>query len=142
MLTRPEKILVWFALITGALTVAATIWLALFSEQSQSAFLLIFYFLLGSLSILAGYYGLAIKPWAFWLLFGIFAIQLGEYFSHNFFFSFIGPFAFRFELQWGVPPTQFNLNPIAAVVCLYSVKAARGLTRRSSGSTQAPPAEL
>lgn len=141
-LIRSEKILAWFAIINGVLTVANTIFILVFSIGSPNLVGAMFCLVLGGLSTFAGIQCLAAKPRGFWLLFGIFAIQIVEYLSQFFSISLIEPLSFKLGFVWFEPPSRINFNVLALLVCVYSARGAQRLTRRSSGSPQAAPAEL
>jgi hypothetical protein len=134
VLLRSEKILAWFALLNGALCLAFLIGNLFFKKIIPFDVFLIC-LVMGALNLTAGYYGLKAKPWAFWLLFGLFTFQLVEYFSNSFSFSFIGLFSMKFGFQWGQTREHFsmvNFNIIAIVVCFYAVRAAHHLKRNNT----------
>lgn len=141
-LIRSEKILAWFAIANGVLTAANPILILAFGLGSPNLVGAIFCLVLGAFSTIAGIQCLTAKPWAYWLLFGTFAIQVAEYFSQSFSISLIEPLSFKFGFQWFEPPSRINFNVLALLVCFYSARAAQRLTSRSSGSPQAAPAEL
>lgn len=128
-LTKSVKALAWFGIVNGALTAATQVLLPLMTAQSLRTVGLVLFLVLGIASFVAGFYGLRAKPWAFWLLFATFLIQCVEYFSGNFFFSFVGPLSLKFGWGWKSPPSHFNLNVLAIAVCFL---AARTATRLAS----------
>ena len=137
-LTKPQKWLAWFALVSGALTIlTATVLPAIFGPPLAPIAVSVF-FLFGLGGLIAGYFGLAGRPWAFWLLFATYLIQLADYRSESFFFSFIGPVNLTFGWGWNDPPSHFRINILAVVVCLLASGSAVGLTSRSTGSPSTP----
>lgn len=132
VLLRSEKILAWFALLNGVLCIIPLIGNLFFKKVIPFDVFLI-YLVMGALNLTAGYYGLKAKSWAFWLLFGVFAFQLVEYFSNSFYFSFIGPLSMKFGFQWGQTREHFsviNFNIFAMVVCFYAIRTAHHLKRK------------
>lgn len=133
-LNKPQKWLAWFALVNGALTTLTPTVLSPIFGQVLPPIAVAVYFLLGLGSLVAGYWGLRARAWAFWLLFGTFLIQIAEYRSQSFFLSFIGPLNLKFGWGWNDPPRAFNLNILAIVICFLASASAVGLTsRRGSG---------
>lgn len=133
-LSRSGKFLAWFSLINGLLTIATPLLLNFVFKQPLPLFAAISFVVLGVIGVVAGYYSLGAKTWAFWLLFILFLIQIAEYFSSSFFFSFIGPLSLKFG--WGSvsPPSRTNINLLALVICVLAYKNARSLTHPSSGT--------
>jgi hypothetical protein len=132
-----EKKLSWFALIYGVLTIVTAIALPMFGQMLPPVGVAV-WLLLGVGSMLAGYVALTAKVWGFWLLFLVFLVQLAEYHSQTFFFSFIGPFSVKFGWGWNDPPSSININLLAFVICSLAFHCAISLTERSSGSPTAP----
>jgi len=134
-LSRSGKVLAWFSLINGFLTLATPILLNFVFKQPLPLFVAVTFVALGVVGVIAGYYGLGAKVWAFWLLFSLFLIQIAEHFSPNFFFSFIGPLSLKFG--WGSvsPPSRTNINLLALVICIFAYINARSLTHHSSGTS-------
>ena len=64
-MSRIPKVVAWFALVTGALTLAWWIMLFFVPHQPISRFAIANVLMLGSLSVVGGYFGLKAKPWAF-----------------------------------------------------------------------------
>ena len=114
----------WFAIGNGALTAATPILFAVFASQELPANATVWFLLLGVASTVAGVSGLRAKPWGYWLLFAAFLVQCAEYFSQGFFISFIGPLSLKAGWGWVSPPSRFNLNILAIVVCVLSARAA------------------
>jgi hypothetical protein len=138
-LSRSGKLLAWFSLINGLLTIATPLLLNLMFKQPLPPFIAVTFVILGAISVVAGYYCLGAKVWAFWLLFILFLIQIAEHFSPNFFFSFIGPLSLKFGWSSVSPPSRTNLNLLAIVVCFFAFKNARSLTHHSSGTPNGAP---
>jgi len=138
-LSRSGKLLAWFSLINGFLTIATPILLYFVFKQPLPPFVAITFTVLGIVGVIAGYYGLRANVWAFWLLFLLFLIQIAEHFSPGFFFSFIGPLSLKFG--WGSvsPPSRTNINVLALVVCIFAYINARSLTHHSSGTPNGAP---
>ena len=139
---RSGKILAWFALISGVTTIVTPVLVRLLSSAWWPPFSIALCLALGIGSATGGYFGLKGKAWAFWLLFGVFLVQIAEYASQTFYISFIGPVALKFGWGWYSPPSHFNLNVLAILVCIFAAYVARGLTRRSSGPPQPASAQL
>jgi len=134
-LSRSGKLLAWFSLINGLLTIAMPILLNfVFKQPLLPLFVAITFVVLGIVGVIAGYYGLGAKVWAFWLLFFLFLIQIAEHFSPSFFFSFIGPLSLKFGLSSVSPPSHTNINLLALVICIFAYINARSLTHQSSGT--------
>ena len=138
-LSRSGKFLAWFSLINGSLTIATPILLNFVFKQPLPSFIAITFFVLGVIGVIAGYYGLGAKVWAFWLLFALFLVQIAEHFSPGFFFSFIGPLSLKFG--WGSvsPPSRTNINLLALIICFFAYINARSLTHHSSGTPSGAP---
>lgn len=133
-LNRSEKILAWFALVYGVYMLLLSI-PVLVHHLPFVAFATLIYLVIALTSATAGYQGLAAKPWAFWLLFWVFAIQLVDYMSDSYSFSLITPFNMKAGLILQLKPGhigRLSLNILAVVVCFYSAKAAKSLKHRST----------
>lgn len=126
-----EKKLSWFALISGLLTIVTLIALPLFGQMLPLMGVVI-WLSLGVGSMLAGYVALTGRVWGFWLLFVVFLVQLCEYHSQTFFFSFIGPMSVKFGWRWNALPSAINLNLLAFVICCLAFHCATSLSERSS----------
>lgn len=131
-LPKSIRFLAWFGIVNGILTVATPVVLPLLSEPLLPLSIIVFYVLLGGASAVSGFYGLKAKQWAFRLLFVTFLVQCGEYFSENFFLSLIGPLSLKFGWGWYSPPSHFNINILAIVVCVFAARAIIFLTPSSS----------
>jgi hypothetical protein len=127
-ITRSTKYLAWFAIINGIINITTPLVIPLFTSQSLPLLSNGILILLGVASSVAGFYGLKGKSWAFWLLFGTFLIQCVEYFSQHFYFSFIGAVELKIGWGWHSPPSHINLNILAIVVCILSVRTATRLS--------------
>ncbi|MFK7087273.1 hypothetical protein AAFM71_00545 [Chromobacterium violaceum] len=132
VLSKSAKALAWFGIVNGALTVVTPVLLSIFGTQSVPAAAFVLLIPLGIASIIAGLHGLKTKSWAFWLLFLTFFVQTAEYFSESFFFSFIGPLSIKFGWGWNSPPSHFNLNILAIVVCVFASRIAAQLASHSA----------
>lgn len=126
-LSRSGRLLAWFSLVNGLITLATPFLLSVLFKQPVPLFVFFSCAVLSLVSLTAGYYGLQANAWAFWLLFVLFLIQGAEYFSPSFFISFIGPVSLKFG--WGsmVPPSRTNINLLALVVCYFAYQNARHL---------------
>jgi len=133
---KSATILAWFAIVNGVLTLATPLFATLFGQHVPLQVIVII-LVLGFLSGLCGFYGRRANTWAFWLLFVLFLLQSAEYFSQTFSFSFVGPLNFKFGWGWYNPPSRFNINLLAIVVCIWAAYAARcvgALRAKLSGS--------
>lgn len=133
-----SKKLAWFALLYGALTFIAPALLPLAFGQMLSPFPVVIYLSIGAGSMIGGYFGLAAKPWAYWLLFSVFLVQLVQYYSQSFVFNLAGPIAVKLGWGWNDPPSSVNINLLAFVVCVLAFYSAVTLTGRSDGVPSAP----
>ncbi|MBX9899296.1 MAG: hypothetical protein K2Y28_00805 [Burkholderiaceae bacterium] len=126
-LNKRAKGVAWFGIVNGVLSVIHPVLLSIFGNQAVPPISFIFLISVGITSLAAGLYGLKGKSWAFRLLFFTFLIRTVEYFSESFFFSFIGPLSLKFGWGWNSPPSHFNLNILAIVICVLSIRAATRL---------------
>jgi hypothetical protein len=126
------------------LTIATPVLLPIVASQSLPLGATLWFVVVGIASTVAGVSGLRAKPWAYWLLFATFLVQCAEYFSQGFPFSFIGPLSLKFGWVWVSPPSRFNLNVLAIVVCVLSARIALrlGASPRSSISVRSATQEL
>lgn len=137
-LERLEKAVAWFAIINGVMT-----FVALFTAADTLPLAgLIGYFALGIGSIVAGCFGLRGRIWAYCLLLVVFLVQLVEYHSSTFFFSFVGPLSLKFGWAWSEPSITFNINILAVVVCSLAFHCAASLAERSRRWPSAPADKL
>jgi hypothetical protein len=136
---RGAKIVSWFALVTGVLTVAAAAVMPLVSGQSLPVVAVAVLVGLGLATAAAGYFGLKNHPWAFWVLFGVSLVQVAEYFSETFSVSFIGPFSIKMGFVWLSPPSRLNINVLALTVAVLALITARRLTAASTRTRDEAP---
>jgi hypothetical protein len=136
------KLLAWFAIANGLFTVATPVFLLYLSRQTLPQAAIVLFMQLGGTSLVAGYYGQRGKPWAFWLLFATFFVQVAEYFSETFFFSFIGPLSLKIGWGWHSPSSHFNVNVLAIAVCILAARSAIQSGRQATtGSSPESSAE-
>ena len=138
-LPRGVKVLGWFALITGVLTVATPAVMPLLSGQTLPFVTATVFAVLGVATAAAGYFGLRGKAWGFWVLFGVSLLQVAEYFAETFFVSFIGPLSFKVGWGWHSPPSRVNINVLALAVCVFAFITARRLTAASTQTRDEAP---
>jgi hypothetical protein len=123
------RILARFALVTGGLTVVGPLVIPRIAGQSFPMSTTVIWVVLGTASLISGFFGLRRAPVGFWLLFVIFLAQAVEYFSPTFYFSFVGPFALKVGWGWYSPATRVNVNVVAVVVCFFAFRAARAVAQ-------------
>ena len=123
-LASSTKLLAWFAIINGVLAITAPAWWPLLTPQAMPITGVWIYILTGLMSLMSGIFGLQAKRWAFLLLFLTFLIQCADYYSENFFVSFIGPLSLKVGLILKSPPGWFNVNVLAIVVCVLALRSA------------------
>jgi hypothetical protein len=137
---RSAKALAWFAIIFGVVSIGTVGW-GLVNGQPhfvEIAALLCY----GAAGLVAGRFALKERRWAYWSIFAIFAIQLVEWFTPRFFFSFIGPISMKVGWGWESPPERFNINLVAVVACALAFRHALRLTPVQDdrgGDTSTPP---
>lgn len=130
LLTRSQKLLAWLGVVHGVLSAATPLLLPWLTGHSMPAFGIMASLALGMGSFVAGVYGLRGRPWAFWLLFATFLVQCVEYFSHNVYFSLVGPFSLKVGWGWAAPPSHVNVNVFALAICIWSANVAKRLRKR------------
>jgi hypothetical protein len=143
VIPKLAKVVAWFAIAYGILTLLAVFVGPLVIDRSVSLLTSGEWTVIGVLSIIGGWFGLKGREWALVLVAYVFVIQIAEYSSPSFAVSFIGPISMKFGWVWYSPPVYFKVNVLAITVCVLSFVAARGLTSRSSGrpvgGTSCPP---
>lgn len=125
-LPRSAQALAWFSIIFGVLSIGTVGWGLARGQPSvvEAVVLLAF----GAVGLIAGAFALEQKRWAYWSIFFMFAIQLVEWATPKFFFSFIGPFSLKIGWGWESPPERFNVNLVAIAACALSFRHALRLT--------------
>lgn len=135
-LDRTSKILAWFAIAFGAMSITAPLWFPPAGRPLPVAVDVV-YLAMGLASLAAGIYGLKGRRWAFLLLFFTFLIQCVEYYSQSFSISFIGPISLKLGLILKSPARWLNFNVVAIIVCALALHSvfrlrdeanARGMT--------------
>jgi len=126
------RVLTWFALVTGALTILTVVVAPRISGQPLDSEGTAIWVVLGATSLISGYLGLRRKRAAFWLLFWVFLVQAIEFFSPIFRFSFMGPLSFRVGWGWNSSAIQVTVNLLAVLVCWLSLRVVHQLAHRSS----------
>jgi hypothetical protein len=121
------KLIAWFALVTGVLTVVSPVTSPHFLGVSLSTVQSSYYVALGTVSAFLGMCCVKGFPRAFYVLWYVFAIQLCDYSSEAYTFSFIGPFAIKIGFGNNDPPTLTNFNLVAIVGCFMALYNARYL---------------
>jgi hypothetical protein len=122
-LTTASKLLAWFAVVNGILTILTPVGVPLLTGQQLPTFAVVLFVLIGVASFVSGVYALRARPWAFVLLFLIFLVQCAEYQSETAHFSLIGPLSLKFGFGWKSPPSWLNVNVLAIVVCVWALYA-------------------
>ncbi|MBS0383082.1 MAG: hypothetical protein JSR56_11695 [Proteobacteria bacterium] len=133
---RLAKIVGWLAVAHGLLTLGILV-IVSFVQHGFSSSSAVIGCLVGVIGIVAGAYSLKGRPWAFWLLFGLYLVQVADYWTPGFYISFMGPAVVNFGWNLSSPPRHFDLNLLAITVCILAVICARGLTNHSSGRSPA-----
>lgn len=123
-----ERKLAWFTLICGGLTLLHIILFPFLAGQMLPPPALALYLTLGGLGIVAGYFALRARPWAYWLLFCVFLVQVVEYSSETLFFSMKGPVSFTIGWEWRDPPSSLTINFLAIVVSCVAFHCAVGMS--------------
>ena len=127
-LPRLPKFLAWFAIINGISSIAMPGVVPYLTGQLVSASGIALLVVLGVASLVSGVYGLRAQPWAFLLLLVTFFVQVAEYRSESLFLSLIGPISLKFGWGWNSPPSWFNINVLAIVICVLAARAIYQLT--------------
>lgn len=65
----------------------------------------------------------------------MFVVQCVEYFSAGFFFSFVASMSLKVGWDWHSPPSRFDLNLVAIVVCVLAMRAARRIAALPGATT-------
>ena len=132
-MAKLPRIVAWVCVVNGVLTLLALVVPYFVKGQLPPVPAIAIWSALGIASLIGGYFALKAKPWAFWLLAVMFVVQVAEYWSPEFFFSFIGPVAIKVGWGWYSPPSRINVNLLAIVGAILAFVCARGLTTRSTG---------
>lgn len=132
-MSRLAKIVAWLAVVIGALTLGILV-AALLRDPGLGSSTLVLWSVVGVAGIAAGGAALRGSRWAFWCLFVLYLVQLGDYWKPGFgYLSFMGPVAVNFGWGWSSPPSHFDINLLAVAVCVAALLAARGMASRSRG---------
>ena len=126
------KVLAWYSIITGILTIAAPFLAPIFMGVTLSQFYFYYFIGLGIFTVATGVWCLQPTPAPFYVLLFLFLIQTIEFGSEGFSFSFIGPFSIKFGWGYNDPPSVFNINILAVIGCFVSLFNARHLTIHST----------
>jgi hypothetical protein len=133
------KVVAWFAIAYGVLTLLAVFVGPWVIARSFSVSTYVIWTVIGLACLVGGWFGLKDREWALVLVAYAFLVQIVEYSSQSFSFSFIGPISAKFGWIWWSPPMYLKVNVLAVVVTVIAFVAARGLTRRSTGRPASGP---
>lgn len=137
-MTKLAKVVAWFSLVYGALTLLAPLLIYALRHQLIPLTILTIWLVLGLGSLLGGYHGLKSKPWAFMGLTLLYFIQSADYFSPTAFVNFMGPIAFKIGWGWYSPPIRISINLLAIAFTVLSFVSAMGLASRPGGDPADP----
>ena len=124
-LRRGNRLIAWFGIAFGALTVATPALALLIELHWLHPLLTLFYVLLGAGTAFAGVLILRGCSTGLWLLFALFAIQCVEFFCDAFSYSLVGPISLRFGFGRSANPFWWlKFNALAIAVCVWSTALA------------------
>jgi hypothetical protein len=128
---RSAQALAWFSILFGAVSLGTVGWGLTNGQPSVVEVVALLAY--GAIGLIAGRFALKEIRWAYWAILFVFAIQLVEWGTPKFFFSFIGPISLKFGWGWESPPERFNVNVVAVVACALSFRHALRLTPLHDG---------
>ncbi len=119
--TRPSgKVLAWASIVLGVLTTPAPLLPLLSAQVPYAQWQLVYFFVLGVVTIAAGVAALKGRPWAFRLLLAVYAIQLVAYSSPSLNFDLMGPCSIALGFGYYEQRSLFTVNLVSVLACMMA----------------------